>query len=166
MTQYAASLIREIPDFPSPGILFKDITPLLKDGRGLREVVDAIANLAKDADIILIADTGSTDKTVELGKKCGAVVHNICELLGVLILPETPPLHFYLLTLMFVFLWIWTKSYNQVGVKKLNVFGKKIQHAFVISLTGVVESLSIMKRFTTAKVITGIIHATNTQYRT
>lgn len=33
---------------------------------------------AKDADIILIADTGSTDKTVELAKECGAQVYNIC----------------------------------------------------------------------------------------
>ena len=32
--------IREIPDFPKPGILFYDITTLLKDPRGLRETVD------------------------------------------------------------------------------------------------------------------------------
>lgn len=32
---------------------------------------------AKDADVIVIADTGSTDKTVELAKECGAQVHNI-----------------------------------------------------------------------------------------
>jgi len=30
-------LIREVPDFPKPGILFYDITTLLKDPRGLRE---------------------------------------------------------------------------------------------------------------------------------
>lgn len=33
---------------------------------------------AKDADLILIADTGSTDKTVELALECGAKVHDIC----------------------------------------------------------------------------------------
>jgi len=33
-------LIREIPDFPKPGILFYDITTLLKDARGLRAVID------------------------------------------------------------------------------------------------------------------------------
>ncbi|MGH9628773.1 MAG: adenine phosphoribosyltransferase [Bryobacteraceae bacterium] len=34
-------LIREVPDFPKPGILFYDITTLLKDARGLRTVIDA-----------------------------------------------------------------------------------------------------------------------------
>jgi adenine phosphoribosyltransferase len=33
-------LIREIPDFPKPGILFYDITTLLKDKAGLRETID------------------------------------------------------------------------------------------------------------------------------
>lgn len=33
---------------------------------------------AKESDLILIADTGSTDKTVELAKECGAVVYDIC----------------------------------------------------------------------------------------
>jgi adenine phosphoribosyltransferase len=36
------SLIREVPDFPKPGILFYDITTLLKDRRGLRELIDAL----------------------------------------------------------------------------------------------------------------------------
>jgi adenine phosphoribosyltransferase len=35
-------LIREIPDFPKPGILFYDITTLLKDPGGLRAVIDQI----------------------------------------------------------------------------------------------------------------------------
>lgn len=34
-----ASHIREYPDFPEPGILFRDITPLLRDGRALRAVI-------------------------------------------------------------------------------------------------------------------------------
>ena len=33
-------LIREVPDFPKPGILFYDITTLLKDKEGLRKVID------------------------------------------------------------------------------------------------------------------------------
>jgi adenine phosphoribosyltransferase len=37
-------LIREIPDFPKPGILFYDITTLLKDPIGLHKAVDALAN--------------------------------------------------------------------------------------------------------------------------
>ncbi len=37
-------LIRDVPDFPKKGIVFKDITPLLKDGRCFRFVVDRIAD--------------------------------------------------------------------------------------------------------------------------
>ena len=36
-------IIRNIPDFPKPGINFYDITTLLKDADGLREVIDALA---------------------------------------------------------------------------------------------------------------------------
>jgi adenine phosphoribosyltransferase len=36
-------LIRDVPDFPKPGILFKDITPLLADGPALRSAVDGLA---------------------------------------------------------------------------------------------------------------------------
>lgn len=37
-------LIREVPDFPKPGILFYDITTLLKDPTGLHRAVDSLAN--------------------------------------------------------------------------------------------------------------------------
>lgn len=36
-------LIRDVPDFPKPGIVFKDITPLLADAAGLRAAVEAMA---------------------------------------------------------------------------------------------------------------------------
>jgi len=36
-------IIRDVPDFPKPGILFKDITPLLGDPELLRETVEAMA---------------------------------------------------------------------------------------------------------------------------
>ncbi len=39
----AESLIATIPDFPEPGILFRDISPLLADPAALRAVVDALA---------------------------------------------------------------------------------------------------------------------------
>jgi len=42
------------------------------------EFVNRFCDSAKDADIILIADTGSTDKTVELAIENGAVVYDIC----------------------------------------------------------------------------------------
>lgn len=37
------SLIREIPDFPKPGIQFKDITTLLRDAEGFRYTIDLLA---------------------------------------------------------------------------------------------------------------------------
>ncbi len=40
---HIASRIRDVPDFPKPGILFKDITPLLADGTMFRSVVDVMA---------------------------------------------------------------------------------------------------------------------------
>ena len=41
-TKDLASSIRDIPDFPKPGILFKDITTLLKDGQSLRAAIDGL----------------------------------------------------------------------------------------------------------------------------
>ena len=41
------SKIREIPDFPQAGILFRDITPLLGDGPMYREAIDALASFTK-----------------------------------------------------------------------------------------------------------------------
>jgi adenine phosphoribosyltransferase len=38
------SLVRDIPDFPEPGIIFRDVTPLLGDVDGFRVVVDALAD--------------------------------------------------------------------------------------------------------------------------
>jgi adenine phosphoribosyltransferase len=40
--QNLKSLIREVPDFPKPGILFYDITTLLKDKDGLRGIIDGL----------------------------------------------------------------------------------------------------------------------------
>ncbi|MBC7805725.1 MAG: adenine phosphoribosyltransferase [Akkermansiaceae bacterium] len=39
----AEALIRDIPDFPQPGILFKDITPVLADADALRETIDVLS---------------------------------------------------------------------------------------------------------------------------
>ena len=38
-----ASLIRDIPDFPTPGVLFKDITPLLSNAAGYRAAITELA---------------------------------------------------------------------------------------------------------------------------
>lgn len=47
-----ASLTREVADFPSAGIRFKDLTPLFADRRGLAAVTDALADVASGADLI------------------------------------------------------------------------------------------------------------------
>jgi adenine phosphoribosyltransferase len=48
-------LIREVPDFPKKGILFYDITTLLKDRLGLATLIDALAEhyINKDVDLVL-----------------------------------------------------------------------------------------------------------------
>ncbi len=43
----ASSLIRDIPDFPQPGILFKDITPVLAHPAAFQEIIDKFAEIAK-----------------------------------------------------------------------------------------------------------------------
>lgn len=45
------SKIASIPDYPEPGVVFKDITPLLADGEGFSAVIDAIADRFKDAGV-------------------------------------------------------------------------------------------------------------------
>ena len=43
LNERARASIRDVPDFPAPGILFRDITPLLADARLFSDVVDAMA---------------------------------------------------------------------------------------------------------------------------
>ncbi|MGH3637028.1 MAG: adenine phosphoribosyltransferase, partial [Mycobacterium sp.] len=47
-----ASLTREVADFPTVGIAFKDLTPLFADRGGLAAVTDALADVASGADLI------------------------------------------------------------------------------------------------------------------
>jgi adenine phosphoribosyltransferase len=53
-----SSKIRDIPDFPRQGIVFKDIMPLLADPKALRQTVDALASFAepRKPDVILGAE--------------------------------------------------------------------------------------------------------------
>jgi adenine phosphoribosyltransferase len=52
-------LIREIPDFPKPGILFRDITPLLADAAGLALAVELMANPYRKSHIDLVVGAES-----------------------------------------------------------------------------------------------------------
>lgn len=47
-TLLAQSLIRDIPDFPKPGILFKDITPVLQNYLAFQEVIDRFVEFANE----------------------------------------------------------------------------------------------------------------------
>jgi adenine phosphoribosyltransferase len=49
------ALIRDVPDFPKPGILFKDITPLLADADGLRDAARAMADPYREDKIDRVA---------------------------------------------------------------------------------------------------------------
>ncbi|TDD26290.1 adenine phosphoribosyltransferase [Kribbella turkmenica] len=51
--------IRDVPDYPQPGVVFKDITPLLADHSGFAQVVEALAASGKDDD-----GTPAVDKVV------------------------------------------------------------------------------------------------------
>src|SRR5687768_17932236 len=42
LAELVASRIVDVPDFPKPGILFKDLTPLFADGPAFRQVIDGI----------------------------------------------------------------------------------------------------------------------------
>lgn len=70
-------LIRDVPDFPKPGIIFKDIMPLLADAAALRETVSQLADWARPLrpDIVLGAEARGfilgTPLAYELG--CGFV---------------------------------------------------------------------------------------------
>ena len=52
------ALVRDIPDFPRPGIVFKDITPLLEDATGLEAAVSGLAGLVdgRDVDFVVAAE--------------------------------------------------------------------------------------------------------------
>ena len=53
--EHLKALIRDVPDFPMQGILFRDVTPLLRDPRGLSQVVDAFAERYRGQGIDAVA---------------------------------------------------------------------------------------------------------------
>lgn len=72
MTGHLSRLVRTIPDYPSPGILFRDITTLLRDPGGFREVVDLLTGRYRSRGITMVA--GIEARGFILG---GAVAHGI-----------------------------------------------------------------------------------------
>ncbi len=68
------ALIRSIPDFPKPGILFRDITPLLKDARGFSSAVDLLADefIGDDIDYVVAIEARGYVIGAPLAYKLGA----------------------------------------------------------------------------------------------
>lgn len=64
--------VRTIPDFPKPGIQFRDVTTLLSDAKGFRMAVDALVQLHVGAEIDMVA--GIEARGFILG---GAVAHQL-----------------------------------------------------------------------------------------
>lgn len=54
-TDLLRGLIRDVPDFPKPGIMFKDITPLLRDPQGLEASVMLLAEPFRDQGVTRVA---------------------------------------------------------------------------------------------------------------
>jgi adenine phosphoribosyltransferase len=77
-----ASLIVDVPDYPQPGIVFKDLTPLLEDAEGLREAVDRIA-----AGHV----PGSVDKVVGIEARGFLLAAPVAYLLGAGVVPVRKP---------------------------------------------------------------------------
>jgi adenine phosphoribosyltransferase len=68
------SLVREIPDFPRPGILFRDITPLLLDPRALDLAVSGLADTLGDGavDYVVAAEDEPPGLGAALARELGA----------------------------------------------------------------------------------------------
>ena len=88
VAELVAALTREVPDFPHPGVLFRDLTPVLADDRGFAVVTDALAQIVAGADLV----AGIDARGFLLG---GAVAHRLG--VGVLAIRKggklPPPVH-------------------------------------------------------------------------
>jgi adenine phosphoribosyltransferase len=56
ISRLISSLTREVADFPSPGIQFKDLSPLFADDGGFAAVIDALADVASVTDLVAGVD--------------------------------------------------------------------------------------------------------------
>lgn len=77
-----AKLIVDVPDYPQPGVVFKDLTPLLEDPAGLREAVDRIAEGHA---------VGSVDKVVGIEARGFLLAAPVAYLLGAGVVPVRKP---------------------------------------------------------------------------
>jgi adenine phosphoribosyltransferase len=68
------ALVRDIPDFPKPGIVFKDITPILASAEGLDAAVSALAAVTRhlNADVVIGAEARGFLLGPALARELGA----------------------------------------------------------------------------------------------
>jgi adenine phosphoribosyltransferase len=68
------ALVRDIPDFPQPGIVFKDITPLLLDARALDSAVSGLAQMVatQAIDLVVAAEARGFILGAALARELGA----------------------------------------------------------------------------------------------
>src|SRR5437763_8928893 len=67
MARRVAELVADVPDFPQPGVLFKDLTPLFADPDGFREVVDAIVGYHGRGGFDVVAGIGARGFMIAAG---------------------------------------------------------------------------------------------------
>lgn len=79
-------LVRDVPDFPEPGIVFKDITPLLADPDGFRAVVTALAEPGRGTD-----GRPAVDKVVGMEARGFILAAPVAMQLGVGFVPVRKP---------------------------------------------------------------------------
>ncbi len=75
-----AALVRDVPDYPSPGIVFKDLTPLLADGAALKQAIDELA-----------AGHEGVDKVVGVEARGFLLAAPVAYLLGAGVVPVRKP---------------------------------------------------------------------------
>jgi adenine phosphoribosyltransferase len=68
------AFIRDIPDFPEPGIVFRDLTPLLLDPRALDDAIDGLGRLAEplEVDFVVAAEARGFILGGALARQLGA----------------------------------------------------------------------------------------------
>jgi adenine phosphoribosyltransferase len=67
------SKIREVPDWPTPGVGFKDVSPLLRDPAALEQAIDDLASWSRDQepDLVLGAEARGFILGAAIAKECG-----------------------------------------------------------------------------------------------
>ncbi|MBI2698795.1 MAG: adenine phosphoribosyltransferase [Mycobacterium sp.] len=66
-----ASLTRDVADFPTPGIQFKDLTPLFADSEAMSAVIDALADVAGGADLVVGIESRGAVVAAALASRLG-----------------------------------------------------------------------------------------------